>query len=69
MQKIERRLPVEIFESLSLLHSRVKRQRVELQKSEKGFKTTNAIDGVRKDERSSGMIQQEIIEIDILRRK
>ena len=61
-----RRESVNILESLALLHRSVERKRRELQHGEEGYQTTYAVDAVAEDDRPTGILLQEVKEVQIL---
>ena len=56
---------VDVFQSLPLLHGSVKGKRRELQHGEKGDQTPNAVDAVAENDRSAGILFEEVEEIQI----
>ena len=54
--------PVQILQALTLLHVRVKRERVKLEEIQDGTKSLERVDGVDKDDCTSSESKEEVVE-------
>jgi len=57
---------IQILEPLSLLHIRVQYERAAVKQTKDRVETTNAVLAVREDERATGELSHEVVQIQVL---
>jgi hypothetical protein len=62
-------LLVERLETLPLLHAGMQRDDVDLEQRQQRMQSTDAVDGGEEDDRASGVAHEEVVEVNVLRKR